>query len=199
MNATKNDAQQGTGSDEPTSLRTLVVKRDAPFGVTLSAEVSPCSWMYQMPFQLRVSMEDKGGDIIIRDPNLRFENATADDMHRLLGAVQLVQCKCKGCSNPAFDPKVHDTNRAGQCESCFMTKLNAQFAKEKAKEDAKLAKLDAKYKSQGYTHRVDMWVHAGGDDVPVSMWMKNPTDEQIQAELKKRKSLVLTDYQKIVL
>jgi len=105
------------------------------------------------------------------------------------------------CGKPAFDPTSVSTNRGGKCESCFLSELRALLAQGQKKEQQKLARADSKFKKQGYTHRVDAWIHpaSGGDDKLVSLYMVNPTDKQIQTELKKGNSCVLNDYKLTVL
>lgn len=199
LNEAINQLQDSVRNKEQNTLARAVVTREADMGAKLSGQVAPCCWMYNAPFQVSVSMADGGGRIEVVDKSLRFEDATEADMQRLIDSVQVVRCKCKGCSNLAFDPSQNDTNREGKCEACFMRKLNEEFAKLQEKENAKLEKLDEKYRKQGFTHRVEIWVHAGGDDQQIYLWMRNPTTEQIQAELKKRKSRVLTDYRVVPL
>ncbi|ABO59819.1 hypothetical protein Bcep1808_6932 (plasmid) [Burkholderia vietnamiensis G4] len=168
-------------------------------GVELAATVDPCSWMYP-GYGLQISvMMDGGGKAHLNQKSLAFEQATESDVKTLLEGVRIVPCK--QCSKPAFDPTSVSTNREGECESCFMAKLNAEFAASQEKERKKLAKLDAKYKRQGFTHRVDAWIHpsGGGDDRQVSYYMTDPTDEQIKKELKKSGSCVLDDYKVIPL
>lgn len=164
-------------------------------GSELSLEVWPCSWMYPgSGLHVRIDMKD-GGSATIRAEDTSFETATMDDLNRLFDQVKLVKCKC--CGKPAFDPATCSTNREGKCEACFMAALNAKFEADRKKEAEKLAKLDAKYKAQGYTHRVNAWVHpkAGGDDYQVQLWtIGSPKPEEIKAILKRRKSQIDNDY-----
>lgn len=179
-------------------LKTLEVKRQID-GINLSATVSPASWMYtDYGLQIAVRMEN-GGVAYLRRESLRFADATEADIRTLLNEVHLVACQI--CGKPAFDPASVSTNRAGQCEACFMTALNAEFSAAQEKENRRLAKLDAKRKQEGYTHRVDAWVHpsAGGDDYLVNVWMINPTDDDIRAFLRRKRSRVLDDYRVILL
>lgn len=162
---------------------------------TLIATVSPCCWMHpNYGLQLKVELEGTGCQAFLHKKALKYADATLKDALDMLAVVQVVPCKT--CSKPAFDPTTIDTNRDGQCETCFMTALNAEYAKEEAKEQKKLARLDAKRKAEGYTHRVDAWIHPaqGGSDYQLSMWMQNPTTETIQNALKKERSVILTDY-----
>jgi hypothetical protein len=78
-----------------------------------------------------------------------------------------------------------------------MGDLNAVFAKHQVSEAANQKKLDAKYKAQGFTHRLVAWVHplTGGDDYSVQRyWKTRPADHQVQKILKKAHSAVLNDY-----
>lgn len=167
----------------------------------LTGTVALCSWMYDgYPFQTSVHLSKNGGSVQIRDKKLTFNEATVGDMERMLSTVHLQTCTSEGCNNAAFDPLFAETNREGQCEACFMTKLNADFQAAQDQERQRLLKLDAEHKAKGNTHRVDAWIHNDhGDDQFVSWWMKNPTADQVKAEIKKQGSCVLDDYSITVL
>lgn len=166
--------------------------------VELTAEISPCVFMYQgYGLQLTVTLP-KGGNTIVARKDIPIETATEQDCQALLESVRVLPCNV--CQKPAFDPSSCSTNRDGKCESCFMAELNAAFEKETKKEDAKLKRDDAKFKARGYTHRVHAWIHpASGSDYELMMWMINPTQEEITSELKKKKSVDTTDYKLIEL
>lgn len=174
--------------------------KDQPFTAkcgdhTLLASVSPCSWMHAgYGLQLRVEIEGARGHVFLHDKARPFEGATLKHALDMLAAVRIIPCKT--CGQPAFDPAAVKTNRDGQCEVCFMQALTADLEQDQAKEQKKIARLDAKRKAEGFTHRVDAWIHParGGDDYQMSMWMKDPTTEAIQNELKKQRSVILTDY-----
>jgi hypothetical protein len=144
--------------------------------------------------QVSVIMAGSGRASII-DKGLLLENAKVEDLQRMLDQVGIVSCK--KCGKPAFDTATVNTNRDGECEACFMERLNAECAKATEKENKRFAKLDEKHKKQGFTHRVDAWIHpeAGGDDRQVSFYVKGePTNELIQKQLKKSRSSKLDDY-----
>lgn len=175
--------------------------------VTLMAEVSPCVWMYQgYPFQIKVDMGDKqhprsGGDIIIQDRALNNDTYTEADIQRLLDTVKIQPCKNSGCNNPAFHPD-HESNRAGECEHCFMAKLNAEFAAEQKKENAKIARRDKRMKQKGMVARVEAWIHPkqGGDDYMVDIYYATqPSTAEIETQLKRKGSSILNDYRIITL
>lgn len=169
-------------------------------GVALSLEVDPCSWMY-LGYGLQASVTMAGGgNATLSDKGIAFKDATLEDLQRMLDQVGIVVCKT--CGKPAFDPATVSTNRAGECEMCFMAKLNASFQKSVEKEKKRMAKLDVKYKALGYTHRVDAWIHPAGegDDQQVSFYVQGaPSKELIQGKLKKSRSSVLDDYTVVTL
>lgn len=168
-------------------------------GVQLTASISPCSWMYDnYGLQLSVAMHG-GGTVTVHDSSTRFASATSADVERLFDTVRI--CQCKRCGSPAFDPQSAKTNRNGLCETCFMQDLRKQLDKATQAENRKLARLDAKRKKEGYTHRVSAWIHPeDGDDYQMEFWLKNtPTEAQIKALLKRNGSTVLDDYQIVAL
>jgi hypothetical protein len=163
--------------------------------VILSAEVSPCVWMYNTAFQLSIQLPGRGGHIISQLKGIKLADTTQDHVDELLGAVQIKPCVCEECNNPAFDPSVCDTNRAGKCESCFMAELNAEWEQEEKKEQERLKKQREKAKAQGFTHVIDLVVHPKhGDDRFLSYFVKDATPEMAVGLLKKHRSMVLDDY-----
>lgn len=165
----------------------------------LTAEISPCSFMYPgYGLQLTVKIEGGGGNTIVQKKEIAIESATEDDCQDLLDTIQIVPCK--RCGKPAFDPATCRTNRDGECEKCFMDALNAEFEKAQKKSEEKLKRDDAKNKKQGYTHRIMAWVHPPqGEDYQLVMYMQNATEQEIVKVLKRKKSTVTNDYQIIVL
>lgn len=162
--------------------------------VKLSAEVSPCAWLYPGHcLQVTVTMAG-GGDVQVQSAT-QFEIGTEEEIISMMHSVGTIPCKC-GCGKPAFDPKTVRTNRNGECESCFMAKINAKFDEIEQNRLAEVDENDKRYKARGYTHRVDGWVHSGaGDDLPITFYTKDPSKALIQAELKKAGSKVINDYQ----
>lgn len=164
-------------------------------GVSLSAEISPCSWMYSgTALQIKVTMGSDGGTAYLRAATT-WDKATEEDFDALCQQVRTRACA--RCSKPAFDPDVVQTNRDGLCETCFMGDLRAEYEKEVEKEKKRLTRKDAQMIKQGFTHRVDAWVHpaAGGDDFQVGFYFKGaPLKKDIQALLKKEGSAGLDDY-----
>jgi hypothetical protein len=190
--------QDGLRQAEATQLAKTVVSCEADFGAKLSATVSPCSYVtVGHPFQITVQMVS-GGKTIVQDPGLRYETATVDDMRRLLDSVSVQQCARPGCSRPAFGPGQFKSNRAGRCETCFITALNAEFAQATAQEAVKnkagTTKADKEHKAVGFTHRVNASIHACGDDVEATIYMVDATDEKAKAELIKQTGCNAIDF-----
>lgn len=176
-------------------------------GHELKANISPASWMYPgYGLQLRVSLADAGGGAsggvaYLNDKAVDGSSPTEEQVMNLFGKVGLCKCSKRGCAHMAFDPATVKSNREGECEPCFMDKLNAVFVMEHEKESKKEAALDAKMKAKGYTHKVVAWVHPlRGDDYQLIMHtMGKPTDAYIKTELKKARSRIDTDYKIIEL
>lgn len=175
--------------------------------VKLTAEVSPCVWMYKgYPLQIKVTMGSKenprsGGDAFLVDRALNNDTYTEADIIRLLGTVKIQKCKNAGCSNPAFHPD-HESNRKGECEHCFMTKWQAGWDAMQKKEQAKIARQDKKMKGKGMIARVEAWIHpeAGGDDYMIDIYYSSqPSEGEIKTQLRQRGSAVLNDYRIVAL
>lgn len=192
-----NKLRDAMRQQEPSELARVVLTREI-HGSKLSLQVSPCCWMHRnYGLQVQVVL-DGGGSVYLHDKELLFENATLADLERMFDKVKLIPCKT--CGKPAFDPGSVDTNRGGECEQCFMAALNADLEKAQKKEQRRMERLDAKRKQEGYTHRVDAWIHAGGDDKQIAYYVKGkPTKKQIHDLLRKEKSRELNDYTVITL
>lgn len=186
------DFMDRSRADAGSNLARMVLTREVD-GAKLTLEVSPCSWMYAgYGLQVEISMVG-GGSAFIHNKALLFENATSADLESLFDSVRIV--KCSRCGRPAFDHKAVSTNRAGLCESCFMSDLDEEFAEAQKEEANRFDLLDAQHRKEGFTHRVDAWIHAGrGEDTQISFYMVRPTDADIRRALRKNKSRVLDDY-----
>lgn len=130
--------------------------------------------------------------------DLDFARATVGDALSLFESVGVIPCRT--CSAPAFDPKTCNTNRDGECEACFLQRLQRDFDREtlparirELKADIKRAEL---HKAKGFTHHLLAMIHpASGDDFTVEFFAKGePPPEEIKKLLKKRGSQVLDDY-----
>lgn len=165
-------------------------------GAKLRAVVSPCAWMYQgHGLQLTIDIEG-GGQAIIHNRDLKFEDATELDALALCQQIKIIPCKC--CGKPAFDPSTIITNREGKCEACWMDEWRKGWDAIQKKEAAKLLRNDRKQLKLGYTHRISAWIHPaqGGDDYQVDYYVEGkPSKTKIQSILKKEGSRVLDDYQ----
>jgi hypothetical protein len=167
-------------ADNP--LKNYVHTREGPLDAKLSASVSPCVWLYDSPFQISVKLVG-GGLTIVIDDRLQFSEATEADVIRLLDSVGIIKCRARGCHNPAFDPASTLKHRDGKCEQCALAMLDNELAKAQAAEQKKLVQLNRKHRARGFTHRVDVWIHAEGGDQEVSIWLSHPTDAVIRSEL----------------
>jgi hypothetical protein len=83
-----------------------------------------------------------------------------------------------------------------------MTKLNAEFAAEQKKEEAKIARRDKQMKKKGMVARVEAWVHPeqGGDDYMLDIYYSSqPSNAEIETALRQKGSAVLNDFRIIAL
>lgn len=178
------------------SVFTRTISHATLGSVEISAEISPCVWMYNSDFQLTVKLPNGGGDQIIRRRGLKMDEATQEHVDEMLSSFGVTPCIQDGCNNPAFDPIDFPLgNRKGVCEQCFMAAMRERLAASQEAEKKKLAEEDAQAKAEGYTHRVDMVVHpAEGDDKFLRGWYVNPTPKQIQTSLRRRRSTNVDDF-----
>lgn len=99
-------------------------------GHQITAEVSPCSWMYE-GYGLQLTVCHTSGANIYPLLKKPFEQATEEDAESLLKGIQLAKCLTSECDGIQFvDPT---SNRAGFCEKCFLEKLGREFEEENRK------------------------------------------------------------------
>lgn len=177
----------------------LTIKRG---GVTLSMRVEHPSWTYpNWGLQIGVRIEEVGqtrhNTTSARKPDLPIDQATVGDALALFDSVGIVPCST--CGAPAFDPKTCTTNRAGECETCFLRRLREDFEREDLPSRIRELKGDIKraeqHKAKGFTHHLLSMIHpTAGDDYAVEFyWKAEPKPVEIEALLKKRGSEILND------
>lgn len=184
--------------------RGKLYSRELADATTLQAEVSPCVFMYPgYPLQVQVTFQQKdgrsGGSARVVDRQLNCDTANDGDVARLLACVATM--RCKRCSALAFDPATVETNRAGLCEQCFLSDLQASVDKAMEEERRLLADQDRRMKAKGMRFRVTAWIHDDeGDDSQVDWYFPvQPKEERIRALLRKEGSDILDDFQVIEL
>jgi len=161
----------------------------------IAAEVSPCIWMYPtygLQLAVRIISTGQTEYLHIKKP---FAEATEADALDMLSNIFFASC---ACGNLRFDTAAMHlkSNRGDQCEKCFLARLNADYERDRAAEEKKVKRYDARMKSKGFCYKVHAWIHpkGGGDDYVIDYYFANrPTDAEIQKELAK-KSSVTTDY-----
>jgi hypothetical protein len=167
-------------------------------GLEVYGQVSPCVWMYHK-YPLQVEITNGGSDHIGRifnvDKTKTWENATVEDI-RALCFLHLQPCKNKGCKRMAVDHKKHETNRNGECETCFMDKLRKELSKAQEKELAADKRKDAQMYKKGCRFKVSAWVHPHtGDDYMLHLYSAHRLDAQeIRSRLAEEGSTKLDDY-----
>jgi hypothetical protein len=166
--------------------------------VPVIAEMSPCSWMYKPHFAQFGFKLPTGSEAFIKDTSKDLYKFGESDFKKMVKQVTKWIRPCKKCkTQPAF---TGGTNRKGLCEACFLKALDAEYAPAIAKEEAKLAKRDAREKAKGFKYRTTIWIHAGGDDYMVDSYtVRKMTKAEIRNACKKRGSKVFNDYSVIKL
>ena len=173
-------------------------------GISLTAEVSPCVFLYPpYPLQIAITLHGPEGAYLGKayavDRSKTAATYTEADVKRLLDAVRIGNCP--RCSAPAFDPTTVETNRVCLCEHCFITMLESEVLSELRREKRERADLDRRMKQNGMTVRVTAWVHPDrGDDYQVDWYFPNAqTPEQVRNRLRRDGSCQLDDYEIAIL
>lgn len=194
-----------TRTRTPSHNRRKTYVRDLGNGIKLTAEISPCVFMYPgYPLQLSVTLSDQTGKSLGEgyptDRSKTSSTYTDAAVRSLFDAVRVIPCP--QCATPAFDPATIDTHRGGLCKECFTARLNAEWAAEEKTERRAIATRDRRMKRDGMAVRVTAWVHPknGGDDYQVDWYLDaHPTRENVRDLLRKQGSDCLDDYQIITL
>jgi hypothetical protein len=161
---------------------------------TVSADISPCSWMYPgYGLQIRVSVDgdrSNGGSEFRNLKGKEWADLTEADFEALceapviLDACPTPDCKgvrIRGSRNTDPAEVLRSAERAGCriprkkaeeearaaacCEACFLKYLNDGWEKKRAKAAKQTQVRLAKARAQGFSHRVLARVHpAGGGD-----------------------------------
>lgn len=169
-------------------------------GVRVKAEVSPCSWMYKhYGFQFEYKDNEGYSQGYILRKSLAEKDATAADVQDMLDTGLTLQA-CESCGVQYLFNELHN-HRGQKCKKCHETECRAELEKALEREAAVERKHDARMKKQGYTHKVNAWIHpARGDDHEVSYYfVGKPSDEKVKTLLRKEGSQILTDYEVIAL
>jgi hypothetical protein len=172
----------------------------------VTASISPCSWLYpsyglQLHFKLPTdNASPNGGEfVVLKKPWADCTSADIDlmvtQMRAKLEDGGLLACPTCGkltWNRAIFRNKFRNQN----CETCFMVTLKSDFAAIVLKENKRIARMDAKRKKEGFTHRVDAWIHPStGDDEQISWYTRQvPTDAATRAFLVSKGSRVVNDY-----
>lgn len=152
-------------------------------------EVSPASWMHHgYGLQIKLSLKPHSSNAASEFAN---DKSVKDlvDMPRAkidkLGREFAQKWVTANGTKPLHDAQTR------------WDKIDAEYReqskKDEAKHKVKQAKLDAKYKSQGFTHRLDGWLHLNGDDRQIQAYFKGAPGKADIANVMKR-SAVKTDY-----
>jgi len=164
-------------------------------GHAVTVTVDPCSWMYP-GYPLQVTCKGLRTDATVSDRSHRQDTATPEDVRTML-ETQLTVEPCDTCGELHFFTSAGPlSNRGHTCEPCFLTKLEAEWKEEDAREKIKERKEDERRKRQGYTHKLVAWVHPPrGDDYQIVAYTKGAISvPKIASILRRRKSQVLDDY-----
>jgi NMD protein affecting ribosome stability and mRNA decay len=110
--------------------------------------------------------------------DILFTEATETDVLTLLAQTKLTTCP--RCGKPAFDPTVHETNRGGLCEECFVDDLNDEIEKEQKKEEVRQKRSDSRMRKKGYSHRTNAWIHpkSGGSDYIIEIYSRRELSKE---------------------
>lgn len=175
--------------------------------VPVFVKVSPCSWMHagyglQLQFKLPSDpREGNSGEFVVVAKKPWAEITRADYDAGIAGMVAKIAnggtAKCPQCGAVTWSRKVfHNQYRDDRCEGCFLKGLHEEFDAAQRKMSEAIKAEDERRKKQGYTHKVDAWIHpSSGDDFQVTWYWKGEPDlKEVARMIKKKRSTVLTDF-----
>lgn len=155
------------------------------------ASVSPCSWIYAR-MGLRVAVSVANSTVYFDNKSLKFADATEADVVALASQAKLCPCvKCGGAT--LVDPQ---SNRNGQCETCFLSAVEKRFEKERASVAKVVKAIDAAMGVSGSKFKTVAWVHPlSGDDYQIAHYsVQTPTKNDMAKVLKRYGSTRTDDY-----
>lgn len=175
-------------------------------GISMVARISPCSWMYETyGVQVHVSEAGHGsnGASIFEVLKVPFAKATVGEVDAFVAGIQVCwsACSTPGCTGRRLVGSRKKSDGGEVCEPCFLRQLHKEFEAAAAKEKAREAREDVKKAGEGFTHKVEAWIHpkAGGDDRQVVVyWRGKPTDDDVK-KLLRRQSRVDSDFRVVAL
>jgi ectoine hydroxylase-related dioxygenase (phytanoyl-CoA dioxygenase family) len=153
-------------------------------GQSVYYDISPCSFMYRgYGLQLQVAL--RKGACNAESEFLRDKTIDKEDFDKRAKELLAEFIDDKGVAK--LERKVKDYAKRAEKFKREWAKIEAKQAKEKAARDAKMIR-------QGYTHRLDAWIHpTRGDDYQVQAYAKGAfTKADIRDILKE--SRVKDDY-----
>lgn len=171
-------------------------------GVSFTAQLSPCSWMYpEDGVQMQVTLQPNGGHEYIRIPRTfsACSEAEAESTVAAFRAKLLAGglSPCPSCGSLTWSREVFPSSlRDERCEACFLTALTATASLE-ADLQRVIEDVDSYLKSQaGFSHAIVGWVHGKGDDQRVAIFLKCvPTREIGERLMREAGCTVGTDFQ----
>lgn len=177
-----------------TDIRQFVARRTIN-GEVFEARVSPCCWMHHgYPLQITVTAvgcPDMLTTVSRRDKVLA--TATELDIQALLDEMPHGICKC-GKVAIRFQGEPNAV-RPPRCEQCHAEHGRKEWQAIAAKRAERRKQQDRQSKAEGYTHRVEAWIHPeNDDDVCVVFYGRNPTAESVANELKRLGSTDTSDF-----
>lgn len=153
-------------------------------------EVSPCSWMYPgYGLQVRISLKANAVNAeceFVHNKTVRADTLPKDQLRE--AAEHEVRQWLEQHGVKPLQTAVTKWAR-------YAAKFKREESIRQARSKQQLAAADAKHKAQGFTHRVDAWIHprAGGDDYPVRLYTRqSPTAAELRKLL--QPSAIKTDY-----
>lgn len=155
-------------------------------GQTVFFSLSPCSWMYPgYGLQVKLSLTPNGfngASVFINDKSIQGDRAALEAAAP--GAVD------KWLSVHGVQPLHDAVAKNATLEAEFALENERNRRRDQVRDQKRIAKL----KQQGFTHRIDGWVHpSSGSDRQVSVVTKGtPTDAMIKSAL--RGCSLKTDY-----
>jgi len=181
--------------DVPPGVRRKFVRRISVGGLKLKVELLPSVWL-AAPFTGILVSAGPGHSVsfTIDRPYARATNA---DYDRLVRRIKVVPCLKPGCRNRVLAGATTGVKELdGLCPRHQAADLPVLAEKERAEQEARMARDDAKAKARGMRYRAFVWIHRDGDDYAVVRYFPaRPKKEALRRIARTKRSMILDDHQ----
>lgn len=165
-------------------------------GLKMRGYIGPYVWMYHQGKIDAIIVEDENGCEVRPKCAFDMETSSPQELAQFLNNLELPESKCLTCGATMLaHAGPYRTN--DECDKCAKVRIAAEYQHEMKKVEIQEAAEEKLMHKKGYRWKILAWVHpTSGDDYQISAYTTvKPSQFEVAALLKKKKSTILTDYE----